>query len=114
MLSKTTKHAIRAVLHIAQNTSETNLIGLALLSKKLNISKDTLAKVLQQLTKRDFIHLINTFESSENIFSTCLLGQDKCPTTDMCPYHKIVVTIRTELAMLYSSNTILETAIKLP
>lgn len=55
MLSKSSKYAIRAVLYIANNTSEKKKIGSKEVAETLEIPAPFLAKTLQELTKAEII-----------------------------------------------------------
>ena len=135
MLSKTSRYGVRAVLYIAANTNEKNLLGIKELSEKIEISTPMLSKVLQFLTKKELIeskkgrnggfymtdvqknlHLmqvIKEMEQSEYLIAACMLGQKNCDTCHNCPYHKMVASIRAELKAIYNTDTILETSLKL-
>lgn len=135
MLSKTSRYGVRAVLYIAANTDEKNLLGIKELAEKVEISTPMLSKVLQFLTKKELIeskkgrnggffmtevqknqnlmHVIKELEQSEYLITACMLGQKHCDTCDKCPYHEMVASIRSELKAIYATDTILETSIKL-
>ena len=135
MLSKTSKYGVRAVLYIAANTDENNLLGIKELSEKVEISTPMLSKVLQFLTKKELIeskkgrnggffmtiaqknlHLmqvIQELEQTEYLITACMLGQKHCDVCNKCPYHMMVASIRSELKSIYNTDTILETSLKL-
>ncbi len=135
MLSKTSRYGVRAVLYIAANTDEKNLLGIKELSERIEISTPMLSKVLQFLTRKEIIeskkgrnggffmtnrqknqhlmYVIQKLEQSEYLITACMLGQKHCDTCDQCPYHEMVASIRSELKAIYNTDTILETSIKL-
>ena len=135
MLSKTSRYGVRAVLYIAANTDEGNLLGIKELAEKVEISTPMLSKVLQVLTKNKLIEskkgrnggffmtsdqknqnlmlVIKELEQSEYLINACMLGQKHCNTGSNCPYHVRVASIRSELKAIYNTETILETALKL-
>jgi Rrf2 family protein len=135
MLSKTSRYGVRAILFIAANTDEENLLGIKELSDKIEVSTPMLSKVLQFLTKKEFIEskkgrnggfymtslqkcrklmpVIKELTQSDYIITACMLGQKHCNTCDSCPYHQEVAAIRTSLNSIYNTDTILSTALKL-
>ena len=135
MLSKTSRYGVRAILFIAANTDERNLLGIKELAEKVEISTPMLSKVLQFLTKKELIeskkgrnggfymtdvqknqnlmHVIKELEQSEYLIAACMLGQKHCDTCHKCPYNEMVASIRSELQAIYNTDTILQTSLKL-
>ena len=55
MLSKSSKYAIRAVLHLSLNSNENKKYSPKKIAEMINIPAPFLAKTLQELTKRNII-----------------------------------------------------------
>lgn len=135
MLSKTSRYGVRAVLFIAAHTDENHLLGIKELSERIRISTPMLSKVLQFLTKKEYIlskkgrnggfymnsaqkkgklmQVVCDLEQSEFLISTCLLGQTDCDRCHLCPYFRSVTMIRDGIRSIYGEDTILETSLKL-
>ena len=135
MLSKTSRYGVRSVLYLALHTNSDQLIGVKELAKKIEITEPTLSKILQLLTKKKLVeskkgrnggfymtskqkeqilmHVIHELELSDRLIKDCLLGQKYCETCDQCPYSERVASIRSELQLIYGTDTIEMTAKKL-
>lgn len=131
MLSKSSKYAIRAVLYIANNTSEKKKIGSKEIAHKLEIPAPFLAKTLQELVKNELISsmkgphggfyltknnqqkslfdIIDCIDSSEK-FENCFLGQLECNDDKPCVVHHIYKPFKIELINNLKTKSIIEMA----
>lgn len=131
MLSKSSKYAIRAVLHIANHTNETKKIGSKEVAGQLDIPAPFLAKTLQELTKKEILSSIKGpnggfFLSKENNqktlldiidcidgiqkFNECFLGQHECNDDAPCVVHHIYLSFKNKLIDKLKTKSILEMA----
>ncbi|PQJ73018.1 RrF2 family transcriptional regulator [Polaribacter butkevichii] len=131
MLTNSSKYAIRAVLYLANNSSEDNKIGSKKIAKVLNIPAPFLAKTLQELTKKDIIssvkgphggfyltdrndkntlyNIIDCVDDAEK-FNQCYLGQTECSDDNPCVIHHLYVPFKNKLLQKLKNKTILEMA----
>ena len=133
MLSKSSKYAIRAVLYIANYTSESHKVGSKEVAKKLQIPAPFLAKTLQELTRKEIISSIkgpnggfyltkknaqkSLFEIIECIdgidkFDKCFLGQLECNDNKPCIVHHLYSPFKNKLIEELKTKTIIEMAIE--
>ena len=131
MLSKASKYAITAVLHIANKASKENKLGSKQLANQLNIPAPFLAKTLQELTKKGIISsikgphggfylskenekktLFNIIDCLDDIekFNQCYLGQPDCSDEKPCVVHHLYMPFKKELIKKLKDKTILEMA----
>jgi Rrf2 family protein len=131
MLSKASKYAITAVLHLANNATKENKLGSKKLADLLSIPAPFLAKTLQELTKHSIISSIkgphggfylskeNEKKSLYNIidclddiekFNQCYLGQPDCSDDKPCVIHHLYKPFKKELIEKLEEKTILEMA----
>ena len=118
MLSSASQYAIRAVLYLAEHSSPEKKYGSKELANLLEIPQHFIAKILQNLAKKDIItsekgpgggfytnaenlkrtvlDIINVVEK-EDIFSKCFLGLPVCNEETPCPVHHIVATFKESL-----------------
>lgn len=115
MLSSSSKYAIRAVLFLAMDSSEANRLKVDDVAKELDIPKHFLAKILQQLTKKQIVSsmkgrnggfylsdknrkcsLLEVIEAIDGPMKlqNCILGLENCSDTFPCPYHNQVSEFR--------------------
>jgi len=122
MLSNTCKYAIRAVLYLAINESESNKIGIKKISESLNMPSPFLGKILQVLAKHkilnstkgphggfslskkaDDISLLEIVKIIDGLdfFTTCIIGVKVCEgdvsRQEICPFHDKLDPLRDEL-----------------
>ena len=127
MLSKTCEYAIRALIYIAQQTKEGNRIGIKEVAKGIDSPEYFIAKILQEMTKRNLLqstkgpnggfHLNDTnLDNSlalivrefdgDKIFNGCALGLKQCSEKNPCTLHDQFKGIRNNLKQLLESTTI--------
>ena len=131
MLSKASKYAITAVLHLAKKASKENKLGSKQLADQLNIPAPFLAKTLQELSKKGIISstkgphggfyltkenekktLFNIIDCLDDIekFNQCYLGQPDCSDDKPCVVHHLYLPFKNELIKKLEEKTILEMA----
>ncbi len=131
MLSNTCKYAIRAVLYLAINESDTNKIGIKRISEALNMPSPFLGKILQVLAKHKILNStkgphggFSLGKKAEDIslldivsiidgldfFSTCIIGVKVCEgdksKQNNCPFHDKLDPLRDELHKQFKNLSI--------
>jgi len=128
MFSKTTEYALRAVIYIAQKSSETRKIGIDEIAKAIDSPRSFTAKILQLLTRESKIissvpgpnggfyiadkarrlpvYMILQATGEDIVLSKCVLGLDKCSEAKPCPLHARYKLIKKELIHLFESESI--------
>ncbi len=118
MFSKTCEYAIRAVLFIAQKTSDGQRVGIKEIAKNINSPEHFIAKILQELTRRDVLQSVKgpnggfyldqksrkqsladivMAVDGDQIFKGCGLGLKQCSETHPCPIHHEFKQVRKDL-----------------
>jgi len=118
MLSKSSKYAIRAVLYLSINSSEENKYNPKEVADAINIPAPFLAKILQELTKRNLVtsirgrnggfyltennrssNLLSIVECIDGLdrFNECLLGLPGCSDGDPCSVHREIAPMKKKL-----------------
>ena len=127
MISKSTEYALKTVVFLAQNIDEDKFFGKKTLAEKLELPESYLAKVLQQLVKKEIIgsikgpqggfyalpetlsvsllDIIDVFEGLE-FFKKCGLGHEECDEENPCPIHKDYEVFRSNLQKTLENKTI--------
>ncbi len=127
MLSNASKYAIRSVLFLAENSSETSKYGAKDIASELEIPLSFIAKILQKLVKSKVISsskgpgggfytskkdlnnnicaILDVIEN-EDIFEGCFLGLPRCSDENPCPIHHIVVPFKEALLDKFEHQTI--------
>jgi len=127
MLSNSCKYAIRAVIYIALHSDEAHKMGSKLVAEKLKMPQPFLAKILQELTKRNILSSSKGpnggfYLTSDNLkntvldivdcidgldkFNKCFLGLKTCSGEKPCSVHTIVEPFKSDILLKLSSNTI--------
>lgn len=127
MFSNSSKYALKAVLYLAVNASETNKIMAKNISGPINVPQAYISKLLQDLTRQGIVSstrgpnggfylneenlktpLINiiTVIDGENRLNSCLLSIQNCNSTNPCPLHHFAASYRTHLLEKLESSTI--------
>lgn len=131
MLSKASKYAIKAVLHLTNTASYIHKKGSKQIAEELNIPAPFLAKTLQELTKKGIISSIKGphggfYLSKENEknslydviaclgdihkFDLCYIGELECNMKNPCVVHHLYYPFKNELLKKLKEKTILEMA----
>jgi len=128
MFSKATEYALRAVILIAQKSSEDSKLGLAEIAKGINSPRSFTAKILQVLTAdnrivsstrgpnggfymtqkaRDLpVRTILEAMEEDHVLEKCVLGLKQCSETKPCPMHSEYKLIKSRLKALFEATTI--------
>ncbi len=129
MLSNASKYAIRAVLFLAENSSEAEKHAAKLIGEELEIPLPFIAKLLQQLAKKNVISstkgpkggfymtkknmeqnvcgILDEIETN-NVFVGCFMGLPKCGDDNPCPVHHIVSPFKQKLLKKFEEQSIAE------
>lgn len=116
MFTKSTQYALRAVVYLAKNSSESKKYGIKTIASDLGFPEPYLAKVLQHLVRKKIISslkgpnggffadkhvkdisLLSIIEANEGLdfFNRCGLGLVECDSNNPCPIHKQYEPIKT-------------------
>lgn len=128
MFSKTTEYALRAVIYIAQESSETKKIGITAIANAIDSPKSFTAKILQVLTRdsrvvsstpgpnggfymTDKARALPVYEilkvtGEDIVLNKCVLGLANCSEGKPCPMHSRYKFIKKELIQLFETETI--------
>lgn len=108
MFSKTCEYAIKAIIYVAQKSRDGSKVGIKDISKGIDSPEHFIAKILQDLSKKDLIQSLKgpnggfyLDEESLNrsladivrevdgnkIFTACGLGLKQCNAHKPCPIH---------------------------
>jgi len=131
MLSNSCKYAIRSVIYLALYTDSKNKTGSKEVATKLNIPQPFLAKILQELTKKNIISstkgpnggffltdknlknsvldIVNCIDGTD-AFNTCFFGLRACTNEKPCPVHNTVKPFKDKIYLQLSKNTIVQFA----
>lgn len=134
MLSNASKYAIRAVLFLAENSTETKKFGAKEIGEELEIPLPFIAKLLQQLAKAKVIsstkgpnggfymtknntaqNVCSVLDEIEinNVFVGCFMGLPKCGDENPCPVHHIVAPFKKKLLKKFEKQSIAEFSIEI-
>ncbi|HED06235.1 MAG TPA: Rrf2 family transcriptional regulator [Ignavibacteria bacterium] len=126
IFSKKCEYGLQAVLYLAAGM-EWGVTSAEVISKKLNIPKEFISKILQSLTKSGIIYskkgksggfalakdpknirLIDVVEAIDglSIFESCVLGFPECSPEDPCPVHDKWGELRNNAYNMLSDETI--------
>lgn len=129
MFSKACEYAIRAMLFIAQKSENGNKIGIKEISKGIDAPEHFLAKILQELSRKNIVQSIKgpnggfyLDESArkctladivkavdgDNLFIGCGLGLKVCSEKNPCPLHEEFKIIRKKIYYMLESTTVAE------
>lgn len=131
MLSKRTQYAMRAVLYLAIHSKKNNKIGVNVIAETLNVPKQFLSKILQELVKNGLVksskgklggfylspankknslrQIIEVFDG-DNLFCNCVMGLPSCSSDNPCPLHESASAFRLDLEKTLEEKTINEMA----
>ncbi|WP_285058891.1 RrF2 family transcriptional regulator [Pedobacter ginsengisoli] len=129
IFSKTCEYAMRAVFFIAHRTANGGRVGIKEIATGINSPEHFLAKILQDLGRRNIIksakgpnggffmddvtlkrRLSEVVEAVDGngLFTGCGLGLDYCSETDPCPLHNEFKAIRERIHQMLENTTIEE------
>ena len=132
MFLKTTEYALRAVIYIAQKSSQEKKLGLAEIAKAIDSPQSFTAKILQQLTSGDKIisstrgpnggfyisekskklpvYAILEAMGEDEILKKCVLGLKLCSEIKPCPLHHQYKLIKAQRVRMFETKTISDLA----
>ena len=127
MFSKSCEYGLRAVIFIAQQTTQNNKVNISTISEEINSPQAFTAKVLQQLTKKDIVKSIKgpyggfiienekmdtklsevvSVLDGDAIYTKCGLGLKQCDASSPCPLHYRFVQIRNNLKDMLENTSL--------
>ena len=127
MFSNSSKYALKAVLYLAVNASESKKILAKNISDPINVPQAYIAKLLQDLSRHDIVSSsrgpnggfymneqnlktplikIVTVIDGDNRLNSCLLSIQNCDSLQPCPLHDFAASYRTHLIENLENNTI--------
>ncbi len=127
MLSTSSKYALKAVLYLAVNASETHKILAADISGPTNIPKPYLSKILQDLSRHGIVSSIRgpkggfylndankavklmaiiQIMDGDYRLSSCMLSLKDCNALHPCPLHDLVGNAKTNFVKNLESTTV--------
>ncbi len=132
MFSKATEYALRAIIYIAQNSSEERKVGIQAIAEAIDSPQSFTAKILQLLTRDNKIirsvpgphggfyitekakklpaRFILKAMGEEEALEKCVLGLNQCSEKSPCPMHSRYKFIKQQLKELFESKTIQDLA----
>ncbi|EAR02380.1 RrF2 family transcriptional regulator [Maribacter sp. HTCC2170] len=132
MFSNSSKYALKAVLYLAVNSSESNKILAKNISEPINVPQAYLAKLLQELSrynivsstrgpnggfylsgqnkKTTLIEIVNVIDG-DNRLNSCLLSLQNCDNEKPCPLHEFAAPFRTDLLKNLENSSIEDLAL---
>ena len=128
MFSNSCEYGLRAIIFIAQQTTQNHKVSLSTISEEINSPQAFTAKVLQKLTRNNIVKSIKGpyggFEIEKDkleaitlrdvvdifdgntIYTRCGLGLTQCNENSPCPLHHKFVKIREELKNMLENTTL--------
>ncbi len=134
MFSKAAEYAIKAMIYIADKSSEIKKISVVEVAKGINAPKPFTAKILQILARKKVLRSIKgprggfylksqdleqsvaqiIYAIDGNIpFNNCVLGLHVCSEENPCPLHHQYKEIRKDIIDMIENNTLSEFIVKL-
>ncbi|MFN8278973.1 MAG: Rrf2 family transcriptional regulator [Saprospiraceae bacterium] len=129
MFSKTCEYAIRAMIFVAQKSTDETRVGIKEIASGTQAPEHFIAKIMQELSRKKIVKSIKgpnggffmTKEDlgqsiadivkaidGESIYSDCVLGLKACSEKNPCPLHDDYKEIKRNLLTLIEGNTISE------
>lgn len=127
MLSTSSKYALKAVLYLALHTNNDRKMKVKEMSSQVTVPKAYLAKLLQDLAKRNLISstrgpkggfylsernksqplssIIYAIEGHKSL-NSCLIGLDYCNEDKPCPLHHLLSASRDQILNVIETVTI--------
>lgn len=134
MFSKSCKYGLRAVLYLAQHSDDNAKIGAKELAQIIQVPHHFLAKILQNLSRRQLISstkgpnggffltdenkdqtLLSIIEAIDGMawYDECAFGLDECSSEKPCPIHHIFQPLKSRMHDDLRTQTIRQFADKL-
>lgn len=130
MFSNSCEYGLRAIIFIAQQTTQNNKVSLSTISEEINSPQAFTAKILQKLTRNNIVKSVKGpyggFEIEKSkletirlsdvvvifdgdaIYTRCGLGLTQCNKNSPCPMHHKFIKIREELKNMLENTTLSE------
>lgn len=127
MFSKSCEYGLRAIIYIAQQTTQNRKVSLTTISEEINSPQAFTAKILQQLTKNNIVKSIKGphggfiiepdkmqtkisevvfLFDGDSIYNGCGLGLKQCDEASPCPLHHKFIQIREDLKNMLENTTL--------
>ena len=127
MLSKTCEYAIRAMIYVAKESRNGQMVPIKTISENIDSPELFIGKILQGLSKKGFLQsskgryggfYINDKEAQasladivvaidgDKIFKGCGVGLDYCSEKKPCPIHHEYKAARNKLHEIYKKATL--------
>lgn len=127
MFSKACEYALRAILYLSLNSSESRKLGIKEISEELDIPSPFLGKIMQNLVRHKILQstkgpnggfyftknakkipLINVVKIIDGLefFEKCGMGLKHCSSIKPCPIHNQLMPYREKLKEMLEEKTI--------
>jgi Rrf2 family protein len=127
MFSKSCEYAIKAMIFIAQKSSNEARVGIKEIAKGTDSPEHFIAKIMQDLSRRKLVHSVkgpnggfymDHFDlktsladivkaiDGDSIYKDCALGLKACSEKNPCPVHFEFKKIKKDLIQMIEENTI--------
>lgn len=127
MFSKTCEYAIKAMIFVAQKSTDEARIGIKEIAKGTDAPEHFVAKIMQDLSRRKLVHSVkgpnggfymdkNDLKTSiadivkaldgDSIYIDCVLGLKVCNEKCPCPVHFEYKEVKKNLIKMIESSTI--------
>jgi Rrf2 family transcriptional regulator, iron-sulfur cluster assembly transcription factor len=126
ILSKSCEYAIRATVYIAGKTRKNEKAGIIEVAEAIGSPAPFTGKILQTLVRKkvlssskgpnggfyvengDSLYLVDIIRAMDgnDLFTSCVLGLEKCSETQPCPMHEQIKPIRDGLMIEFSKRSV--------
>ena len=127
MLSKTCEYAIRAMIYVAQRSSDGGMVNIKEIAENIDSPELFIGKIMQSLSKQGFLQSakgrnggfyitekdarrsladIVIAINGDKMFKGCGVGLDYCSEKKPCPIHNEYKEARKTLYQIYRSATL--------
>ncbi len=127
MFSKSCEYAIKAMIFIAQKSTDESRVGIRDIAAGTDAPMHFIAKIMQDLSRRKLVHSIkgpnggfymdkedlkNSISDivkaidGDQLYTDCVLGLKVCSETSPCPVHNEYKEIKKNLINMIENNTI--------
>ena len=127
MFSKSCEYAIKAMLFLAQKSTNENRIGVKEIARGIDAPEHFIAKILQDLSKKKLMNSVKgpnggfyldslSLKTSiadivvaidgDSIYKNCIIGLKLCSEINPCPVHFEYKEIKKNLLKMLEKNTI--------
>ena len=135
MFTKSAEYALRALIYLAQKSSEDQKIGIGEIAEAIDSPKSFTAKILQKLTQGDslvststgptggfyltqkakqvsMLKVLTILETEQKV-SGCILGLEECSDLNPCPLHDEYAGIRKLMLNMLKKRSIEDLAMEM-